>query len=279
MLHHMPVYVARPPCPALRPFVAVLWASTGPATPAPGATRELALPTGAMHVVVRLDRRPVRVADVGGASQSVGDAVVCGVRTRPYLRDVSAPAPAVGALLRPGVASLFGVPGHALAEAHTPLDALWTDVEGLRDRLADARTLDGRLALLEAELLAHRPGPHAPLIAHALARFAGGAGVGAVARESGWSHRHVTTRFREAIGVAPRTFCRLARFGRAVRRLSAEPSLGLAELALVAGYADQPHLTRDFGTFGGLSPGRYRDLAPVSPLHVPWSNSFKTQAG
>ncbi|MEO7331522.1 MAG: helix-turn-helix domain-containing protein [Minicystis sp.] len=41
------------------------------------------------------------------------------------------------------------------------------------------------------------------------------------------------------------------------------------QLALAAGYSDQPHLHRDFQAFVGLSPGRYRALAAPGSRHVP----------
>jgi AraC-like DNA-binding protein len=59
------------------------------------------------------------------------------------------------------------------------------------------------------------------------------------------------------------------RFQRALERANAEPSRSWAELAHTAGYSDQPHLNRDFRELAGISPGRYRELAPAKPNHVP----------
>ena len=41
------------------------------------------------------------------------------------------------------------------------------------------------------------------------------------------------------------------------------------EVALQAGYSDQPHFNREFKAFAGVSPGRYLRLEPVHPRHVP----------
>jgi hypothetical protein len=81
----------RPPKPALRPFVDLLWAADGAGLSCAASGRELVLPTGAVHIVVRLYDRPLRVFKDRG--DALGDAVGCsmigGARARPYLRDAS----------------------------------------------------------------------------------------------------------------------------------------------------------------------------------------------
>lgn len=46
--------LSRPPKPALQPFIELLWASDGADEASPPPTRELVLPTGAVHVAIRL---------------------------------------------------------------------------------------------------------------------------------------------------------------------------------------------------------------------------------
>lgn len=266
---------ARTPQAALRPFVDLLWASDGSDTPSAASGRELVLPTGALHVVIRLGP-PLRLfRDTGDAvGRDVASAVIGGPRAGPYLRDVARPAATVGALLRPGAAALLlGVPAGELAEAHTPLADAWGDAEvnRLRDRLGDARSPALRLALFEAALAARLPRLRGidPLIAHALARLQTGGAVAALVDETGYSHRHVTRTFHAAVGLGPKTYGRIARFGRALDRLAAEPGIAWADLAAAEGYADQAHFTREFRAFAGLTPGSYRRAAPAAPRHVP----------
>ena len=74
-----------------------------------------------------------------------------------------------------------------------------------------------------------------------------------LAEETGWSRRHLSQRFREEIGLTPKAFGRLLRFQRAIELLrEGEP---LADAAFAAGYADQPHMNRDFRAFYGAPPG------------------------
>jgi AraC-like DNA-binding protein len=50
--------------------------------------------------------------------------------------------------------------------------------------------------------------------------------------------------------------------------LAADPTTAWVDVALDAGYSDQPHLARDFRELAGLTPSRYRALAPDGSRHV-----------
>src|SRR3546814_15791722 len=90
---------SRPPAAALRPFVDLLWAADG-REPSSPTTRELVLPTGALHLVVRLEDRPLRVfrprEDAPGFT--VGAAGIGRPRAAPSLRETSPPCAPPGAL-------------------------------------------------------------------------------------------------------------------------------------------------------------------------------------
>jgi AraC-like DNA-binding protein len=267
--------ISRPPGPPLRPFVDVLWASQA-GGPGPAGGRELVLPTGALHIVVRLSDQPLRVFrdknDLTGFA--VSSAVIGGPRAAPYLRDVSNPVASVGALLRPGAgALLLAAPVGDFSARHTALEDVWgrAAVAPLRDRLAMEPSPARRLDLFEAALAARLAGLRRidPRIVHALLAFDCGRPVAAVARDLDLSHRHFTQLFRTAVGLTPRTWGRLRRFGRALERLATEPDIAWADLAAAEGYADQPHFIREFRAFAGLAPGDYRRRAPRNARHVP----------
>jgi AraC-like DNA-binding protein len=258
----------RAPRAELAPFIRCVWTGDGAA---PTAERERVLPTGAMHLVIRLDE-PLTIYAPG--PRVIGHAVIGGARATPYLRDVSRPVASVGAQLRPGTAELLlGVPAAALAERHTALDEIWPDVPALRARLAEAAPAD-RLAIFEAALVARLPRVRAihPAVAHALARFARADDVGAVVAETGYSHRRFGTLFHHAVGLTPKRYCRVQRLQRALAVLPSQP---LAAVATTAGYADQAHLTREVRALTGLSPGELRALPPGN--HVAVSGTFKTR--
>jgi AraC family transcriptional regulator len=68
--------------------------------------------------------------------------------------------------------------------------------------------------------------------------------------------------FRAFHGVPVGTYARRLRLDWVARRL-AETDEPIASLAIEAGFADQPHLTRAFRAFSGLTPARYRRLRRI----------------
>ncbi len=256
----------RAPSPALAPFVARMWASD--AEPSPTA-RELVLPSGAMHLVLRLDE-PLRVFDApeGGRGHTVGHAVLGGARAAAYVRDVSRPNRSVGVQLRPGAAALLGVSARELAGAHTPLDALWgAAARELMARVRETPDPARRLALVERALLARarEAGPRDDGVDHALRRLARGDAVAAVVDDAGCSHRRFIARFVDAVGLTPKVYSRVRRARRALSLLGAHP---LAEVAVRAGYSDQAHLSRELRAIAGITPREYL-LRDAPGAHVP----------
>lgn len=268
------MFVRRIPIPALRPFVALLWASDGAAPARFAQPRyEHVLPGGTMHLVFRLTDTPLRILrdPDSPVPLALSGAMVGGVRSRFYLREMAAPSCSVGAVLRPGAATmLFGAPADAFAEHHTPLDALWgSSACSLRERLLDTASADERLALLESALIARLPrvrGLH-PAIAAVLAEMPALPSVEAAVRRSGLSHRRFIAHFRHTTGLAPKVWSRVLRFQRALQRLRAGDDP--ASLATATGYSDQAHFNREFLALTGVTPLAYLSAAPHEANHLP----------
>ena len=81
-----------------------------------------------------------------------------------------------------------------------------------------------------------------------------------LARIAGITPRHMIRSFRKATGLPPHAYLRQLRVARARDLL--KKRLPLAEIALAAGFADQPHFSKVFKQITGTTPGRYRlDMA------------------
>lgn len=279
----MDFVLSRPPIPALRPFIRRIWVTPAAAAVRQhqAAGRERVLPTGAMHLAIRLSGPPLRVfpshasAEEDGRDQ--GHAVVGGARTGFYIRALAMdPSASVGALLEPGAGTLlFGVPAEVLANQHTPLDALWgSDAGELFERLGEAPTPARRLEVLEDFLVERARGAGiSPVVSFALSRIELGWSVTRIVERTGYSHRHFLALFRGAVGLGPKEYARLVRFGRALDGL-VEQAQRPAEVAIATGFSDQAHFNREFRAFAGLTPGEYLALSPRQRHHVAVSSDF-----
>jgi AraC-like DNA-binding protein len=140
----------------------------------------------------------------------------------------------------------------------TELDVPW--LAGLPARLADEPDWPARFARLDAALLAVRdaarrhPDPEVGWAWRELERTAGGIGVARLAEGTGWSRRHLLTRFRDQVGLAPKAAGRVLRFERATRLLVSGSAATIADVAATCGYADHAHLDREFRALAGCTP-------------------------
>lgn len=92
---------------------------------------------------------------------------------------------------------------------------------------------------------------------HLLLRSGGTVPVRELARQVGWSERHLGAQFTQEIGLGPKAAARVIRFDRARRILERNVGAGLPDVAGVAaecGYFDHSHLLRDWQQFTGLAP-------------------------
>jgi AraC-like DNA-binding protein len=78
--------------------------------------------------------------------------------------------------------------------------------------------------------------------------------VESLAREIGWSRKHLATRVRLHTGASPRLYARLRRFERLLAHLNNGTTPHWADLAAAHGFADQPHLAREVRDLSGLTP-------------------------
>ncbi|GAA3195871.1 helix-turn-helix transcriptional regulator [Actinocorallia longicatena] len=185
--------------------------------------------------------------------------VVAGPDTGPHLAATGAGEVITGLRFASGRGpAVLGVPARELRDARVPLADLWAPgaVRELTERLAAAR-VPGRVL---AEAVAGLRAEPDPIVPGVLASLAEGVPVADCARRTGLSERQLHRRSLDAFGYGLRTLSRVHRLGRALELVrSGRP---LAETAAVAGYADQPHLTREVRALTGVAPTAF---APVSP--------------
>ena len=237
--------------------------------------RERILPGLAMHLAFRLGgpafQFSERLEDLAG--ETFGHAVVGGPRTRSYIKTLSAVGPSVGALLKPGAGELlFGVPNVVLANRHVPLDLLWGAAAAKEavERLNEAASVEQRLMTLEAVLLARLPVLPVlhPVVAYGLRELPPCRRVADVVERTGYSHRRFIELFKRQVGLSPKRYCRMRRFQRAVAIIDRNRKTACTDVAMLAGYSDQPHFNREFRAIAGISPRTYQAGTLKRPGHL-----------
>jgi AraC-like DNA-binding protein len=247
---------ASPPRP-LAGHVACFWTlSTGDRA---GALPQRVLPDGCIDIVWLGEEAPL----------------VAGPATRARLHRLPARTIVAGVRFRPGVApSLLGPQASELLNAEVPLRDVrpvgWGGKEeGLAAGVGEAETREAKLAAVGA-VVAYRlavAGPADDLVSAAVATLARqpAARVDEVSRLSRLSARQLQRRFEAAVGYGPKTLQRILRFQRWLRLVEqtgrngaagagSGSGPGLAQSAVLAGYADQAHLTREVTRLAGVSP-------------------------
>lgn len=169
----------------------------------------------------------------------------------------------VGLRFRPGMGPLFfGPPAVELRDARVELAQLWPDVDTLAARLSEPGSPGVARGILEDAVADRLPSVSAPdplveVAVRAWATNPATAGAEYLASVSGLSARQVHRRFVAMVGYGPKYLQRVLRF-QAFLATSAAPGLGLAELACVCGYSDQPHLNRETARLSGRTPAELR---------------------
>jgi AraC-like DNA-binding protein len=159
-----------------------------------------------------------------------------------------------------GAWGLFGMPAGALAWSVVDLeDVVGQSGRELVERLAEAPTWQARFAILDDALLRRldRPSGPSPETARAWERLVASGGtldVSTLAREVGWSRRHLSERLRIELGLPPKVLARVLRFERARRMLERSDRPPLADVAAACGYYDQAHMNREWRELAGSSP-------------------------
>jgi len=180
--------------------------------------------------------------------------LVAGPDTVAHIADIAAGETYTGVRMGPGIGpAVLGLPATELLDLRVPLEAFWpmATVRRLAGRLADGDPAAVLFEVIAERLARAEPDP----VMRAAARWAlAGRPVAAIAAGTGLSERHLHRRCQFSFGYGPKTLSRIGRLDRALALARAGAPLSRA--ATDAGYADQPHFTREVRALAGVPPGR-----------------------
>ena len=260
-------YVRGRPHPALARYV-LRYAGYREHSATPVRRRQA--PVGSCTLILSLGP-PLRL--FGPAGPTVPASFLAGMHDAAVITEFTGVQHGIQVDLSPlGVFALLRRPMPELTNVAPRLDELDEPrLAALPVRLAEDRDWPRRFARVDAtllRLLEDSPARADPEVAQAwrrLVRAAGAVTVQELADDTGWSRRHLLTRFRGQVGLAPKPAARVLRFRRAARLLvpaadgrPGPPVSGsLTSVAAACGYADHAHLVREFRALAGCTPTEY----------------------
>jgi AraC-like DNA-binding protein len=275
------LYLQHTPAPPLDRYIRTLWYAR---VPRASHCRERILPTGRVQVILNLARDFLVDCPEGVPEQRSAPSLVVGARSVYEIVDTSDMADLIGTVFEPGGFPVFASDAADLfSNRSVDLESVWgAPARAVRDRLREIPAARDKLRCFEAflagtfrgRLLEPRP-MRITAVDYALRRFAQAPSVSTVrdvARGTGWSERRFSQIFREEVGLAPKVWCRIQRFQRAVEQLHAGADVPWAELALHCGYYDQSHFANEFRAFSGV------DITTYSALRTQWANHIAAEA-
>jgi AraC-like DNA-binding protein len=191
--------------------------------------------------------------------------LVAGPDTVPHTARREPGVRSAGLRFGPGrLPALLGVPAAQVRDLRVPL----SELHPVLARRALARLEEGTSVVAPLRDLARAlPGPPAERgVRAAAAHLATGASARDTADRLGWTERSLHRRCLAAFGYGPAVLRRVLRFRRAAALL--HTGMPIAQAAAVAGYADQPHLSREVRALAGMAP---------SELARPWAQPVEGQ--
>ncbi|MEN2980638.1 helix-turn-helix domain-containing protein [Tistrella bauzanensis] len=260
------LYREHAPPPALAGMVQAVWHARM-AAPSPGPTPAgtapfRVLPDGCMDLIVAHGGGLDPVILIAGTDDTARM-----VAHQPGRRHI-------GLRFRPGrMAALIDAPPAELVGTSHPAALLLAGgvhdaARHLADAPADPARLDRLMRALGRAIEDRRRFVAPAAIGAALDHLATSdapLSIGQLAAETGYGQRRFDRAVLRATGLTPRHLARvfrlqrmlsLARDAHAADILGLARVAGLADLAAAAGYADQPHMTRDCRSLTGLPPAR-----------------------
>ena len=255
------LYLDRRPSPPLDRFISSLWFCQSQAQP---FAFQRVLPNGAAQLIVNLkeDRTRMYHPESGAMTTACGT-VLSGISTRFGVIDTAEQECVAGVCFRPGgTPAFFPMPAYDLCDSGAPLEFVWdrSRATRLREQVLAAPSPTSKLDVLEKAMLEAWREQLDPAIEFALRQFAGEPSIRAipdVADRVGLSSKRLVERFKTAVGLPPKRYCRLLRFQRALSYAEGGRQADWTRIALDCGYFDQAHFIHDFRSFAGITPTGY----------------------
>ncbi|MEN2414295.1 helix-turn-helix transcriptional regulator [Flavobacterium mesophilum] len=160
-----------------------------------------------------------------------------------------------------GATAFFKEPLHELFEESVPLDNFIPQqkINPIEELLAETKNHNQKIAIIEQFLLSklynYKPDKLISAAISLIQSKKGNVKIKELADTLFISQDAFEKRFRKTVGSSPKQFCSVIRMKAIIDQK--QQNKNLIDLAIDAGYFDQPHFNKDFKLFTGQTPGEF----------------------
>jgi AraC-like DNA-binding protein len=251
------------PAPELQPFVECYYIWEGEA---PECLKVQSPPNGFSSMVFNY-ADPYIASQNNNAPMHVPKAFISGQFTSNYTLELLGKIGMAGVVLKPcSIHNIFGFRMSELVNARVPLSffpglpeaILWTAVK-------NQSTDEGRIKILEGLMISFVPlaRTNVSIIDEAVEYIdscKGCVSVDNVAQKLSVSRRYLEKKFLDKVGVSPKFYARIKRFGALSNRIAHEKKIDWQEIVAEYDFHDQSHLVKEFMEFNQMNPSQYHLL-------------------
>ena len=221
-------------------------------------------PPNAFSSIVFNYNNPYKISTVKYERKDVPQSFICGQAIRNYTLHLEGKIGMAGIVFKPaGIFHILGLPMYEFTGERLPLEkCVPHHYLQYEDLIKSASTNQEKVRLLEYFVEDLIPseyyGSEEILYAsNEIVRSKGNINVEALCKEVCMSRRNFERRFLEEVGVSPKSYARLRRFGYTCSLMAGKRKMKLSDVFYRTGYYDQSHFIRDFKYFAGRSPRLY----------------------
>lgn len=210
---------------------------------------------------------PYTASQNNSPPMEVPKAFLSGQFTANYTLELKGMIAVAGIVLKPcTVHNMFGSRMSELVNSRAalsffpglPVDILWSAVK-------NETTDEGKIKILEQLMISYLPviKSNISIIDEAVEYIdacKGCISVEAVAEKLNISRRYLEKKFLEKVGVSPKFYARIKRFGALSNKIAHQEKIDWQEIVLEFDFHDQSHLVKEFMEFNQMNPSQYHLL-------------------
>ena len=230
----------------------------------PSVPMDIESPPNGLCSMVYSYKKPYQLSNAKYTRYTVPGFFISGQALKNYILHINGEIGVIGVALKPGALHhITGIPMYGLTDERLDFTDVWPDdYAGLASQLSARNTHQSKVNEIEAFLLQKTSeavfGSKAiRYAANEIFESKGQIDLVNLIQEVYMSRRTFERKFLEEVGLSPKTYVKIRRFGYTCSLMAGHREVDFMEVLHRGGYYDQSHFIKDFKYFAGRTPGHY----------------------